>query len=360
MNRNAVFISVAIFALGCSHVGSQFLSKGKPQFRIRNFDDLISVGIESLFPEEVLSDDQMRATIKFRLYPDLKNASNYQVINLAEIGKDSTYLLKANAPTKIFVHGYLAHCDKWLFPKSLIQAYFTQMEEDKSEMNLICLDWGELANPSAIPNPLLYGEVVKNIPMVGEKLAELLATLYQTEIVRDFADVHILGLSLGAHAAGTAGHLLKSNWGINSKIGRITGMDPAGLLFRGDKKPNSEKLDAEDAEFVEVIHTNMGQLGLEGQIGHADFYPNGGKFQHRCYEAHPLAMIAEQVSGKCSHLISATYYRESLSHGKNITACKADSWDHFKSLTRSTGCTERVSFGAECPSTARGQYYLMM
>lgn len=54
---------------------------------------------------------------------------------------------------------------------------------------------------------------------------------------------------------------------------QYTGLDPAGLLFRGDKKTAAEKLDAEDAEFVEVIHTNMGQLGLDGQIGHADFYP---------------------------------------------------------------------------------------
>jgi len=240
-------------------------------------------------------------------------------------------------------------------------AYLTKMEEEKTEMNLICLDWGELANPSAIPNPLLYGEVVKNVPMVGEKLADLLATMYQNEAIRDFSDVHIIGLSLGAHIAGTTGNLLKSNWGINTKIGRITGLDPAGLLYKGNKKPPSEKLDVEDAEFVEVIHTNMGQLGLDGAIGHADFYPNGGKIQHRCYEGHPLAMIAEQVSGKCSHLISATYYRESLAHGKNITACKAENWDNFKSMTRAaSGCPERIPFGAECPSTARGQFYLMM
>ncbi len=51
------------------------------------------------------------------------------------------------------------------------------------------------------------------------------------------------------------------------------GLDPAGLLFRGDKKPATEKLDTDDADFVEVIHTNMGQLGLDGKIGHADFYP---------------------------------------------------------------------------------------
>jgi hypothetical protein len=48
-----------------------------------------------------------------------------------------------------------------------------------------------------------------------------------------------------------------------------------------------------------VIHTNMGQLGLEGKLGHADFYPNGGRIQERCYMfANPIAMIAEQVSGK--------------------------------------------------------------
>lgn len=44
----------------------------RPQFRIRNLDDLISVGIESLFPEEILSDEQMRESVKFRLYHDLK------------------------------------------------------------------------------------------------------------------------------------------------------------------------------------------------------------------------------------------------------------------------------------------------
>lgn len=107
----------------------------------------------------------------------------------------------------------------------ILTAYLKRIEEDNTPMNLICLDWGELANPSALPNPLLYGEVVKNVPMVGEKLADLMATMYQNEIIRDFSDVHVLGLSLGAHIAGNSGHLLKSNWGINTKIGRITGQN---------------------------------------------------------------------------------------------------------------------------------------
>jgi len=31
-----------------------------------------------------------------------------------------------------------------------------------------------------------------------------------------------------------------------------------------------------DATFVDVIHTDGGNLGFARPIGHADFYPNGG------------------------------------------------------------------------------------
>jgi len=90
-------------------------------------------------------------------------------------------------------------------------------------MNILCIDWGTLANPSTLPNPLLYGESVKHTMMVGEKTADFLAALYNKEIVRDFSDVHIIGSSLGSHIAGVAGHKLQTQWGLPSKLGRITG-----------------------------------------------------------------------------------------------------------------------------------------
>ncbi len=52
--------------------------------------------------------------------------------------------------------------------------------------------------------------------------------------------------SLGAHVGGIAGHVLRTDYGINNKIGRITGLDPAGLFYRG-RKAVDEKLDKEDA-----------------------------------------------------------------------------------------------------------------
>lgn len=54
---------------------------------------------------------------------------------------------------------------------------------------------------------------------------------------------------------------------------RITGLDPAGPLFT----PNSTVfLTKEDAEFVDVIHTDAGIYGTSEALASADFYPNDG------------------------------------------------------------------------------------
>ena len=62
-------------------------------------------------------------------------------------------------------------------------------------------------------------------------------------------------------------------------------LDPAGPLFNGASEP--ERLDKTDADFVDVIHTNAGNLftghfGFLDPLGHADFYINGGKEQFGC------------------------------------------------------------------------------
>ncbi|XP_021949169.1 lipase member H [Folsomia candida] len=356
-NRLCVAVCV-VLQIGVTF-SQQSLSGPRPpqKIRITNIEDLINIGFDSLFPEETLTNATAYNSIKFRLYDNTKNISQYKELKIEEIGPES---LKPNVPTKLMVHGFLSSCEKRIFPKSVIQAYFEKIESTKSDMNLICVDWATLANPSALPNPLLYGESVKSTRMVGEKIGEFLATLYKRDVVKDLGTVHIIGSSLGAHVAGIAGHILRSDYGLENKLGRITGLDPAGLFYRG-RKAVDERLDKDDANFVDVIHTNMGQLGLQEIIGHASFYPNGGRYQERCYSfSNPIAMIAEQVSGRCSHLIAATYFKESIIEHTNITACKAESWDNYRALTRTTGCQERVSFGDSCPASARGLFYLMI
>lgn len=52
------------------------------------------------------------------------------------------------------------------------------------------------------------------------------------------------------------------------------GLDPAFPLFEPGSK--SERLNAGDADFVDVIHTDGGIFGYPWPLGHADFFPNGG------------------------------------------------------------------------------------
>jgi len=42
------------------------------------------------------------------------------------------------------------------------------------------------------------------------------------------------------------------------------------------------RININDANFVDIIHTNGNSLGLLKPLGHIDFYPNGGKAQLNC------------------------------------------------------------------------------
>lgn len=65
----------------------------------------------------------------------------------------------------------------------------------------------------------------------------------------------------------------------------VLGLDPAKPEFEGSRA--KDRLDKTDATFVDVIHTNtapflFGGAGYRDQLGHVDFYPNGGEYQPGC------------------------------------------------------------------------------
>lgn len=59
-------------------------------------------------------------------------------------------------------------------------------------------------------------------------------------------------------------------------------LDPAGPSFYDSDLP--DRLDASDALFVDVLHTDGASRIISGfghldELGHVDFYPNGGSAQ---------------------------------------------------------------------------------
>lgn len=102
---------------------------------------------------------------------------------------------------------------------------------------------------------------------MGEEVARFISKLI--DMGADPEHIHLIGHSLGAHVAGAAGKIFKG------RMSRITGLDPALPSFDHYKEAD-QRLDQTDAQFVDIIHTCAGTLGLFAPIGHVDFYPNGG------------------------------------------------------------------------------------
>jgi len=176
-------------------------------------------------------------------------------------------------------------------------------------------------------------------------------------------NVHCIGHSLGAHVCGFSGKV--------TKLGRITGMDPAGPSFRGTTAPN--RLDKTDAAWVDVMHVDQ-LLGIQDAIGHKDFYPNGGAVQPGCFIGKKKREMAEQLyssdnstrgdivfdSLACSHSKVTWYYAESISSTCKFSSIKCTSYDDFKAnkcpCSAVYGCS-RMGHKADL-SKEEGKFYL--
>lgn len=61
---------------------------------------------------------------------------------------------------------------------------------------------------------------------------------------------------------------------------KCSGLDPASPLFNTAK--NDRRIDKDDAEFVDIIHTDSFARGVLRASGHLDHYVNGGVKQPGC------------------------------------------------------------------------------
>ncbi|XP_061681832.1 lipoprotein lipase [Syngnathoides biaculeatus] len=209
----------------------------------------------------------------------------------------------AAAKTFLVVHGWALSgmFESWV--AKLVSALY----ERERLANVIVVDWLRAAQNH-------YVVAAQSTEAVGREVARFIDWIQETTNI-PLDNLHLIGYSLGAHVAGIAGSHA------TNKVGRITGLDPAGPDFEGEHA--RRRLSPDDAAFVDALHTfTRGSLGLsigiQQPVGHVDIYPNGGSFQPGCNLRGALEKIANfgiyaiSDAVKCEHERSIHLFIDSL------------------------------------------------
>ncbi|CAD7079414.1 unnamed protein product [Hermetia illucens] len=235
---------------------------------------------------------------------------------------------------KVLIHGYAGGIKKNQM-KAVEDAYLK-----RRNTNIITVDWGKLA---LLP---CYPTAVINTKHAGDCLSKFLMKIQHHHPSFNIHQIHLVGISLGAHVAGFAGNHIERTSG--KKVDRITGLDAALPLFAN---PNvNMKLDASDANFVDVIHTNMGIFGKMEPSGHVDFYVNGGYLQPACNNSMNTPL--------CSHMMSTIYFAESVHSKFGFWGIRCPSIFQFIFGQCEVGTSiqesDKVLMGEHCPQGQHG------
>ncbi|RWS19265.1 pancreatic lipase-related protein 2-like protein, partial [Leptotrombidium deliense] len=141
------------------------------------------------------------------------------------------------------------------------------------------------------------------------------------------------------------------------QIGRITALDPAGPDFYEDNP--EARLDRSDAAYVDAIHTDYGNvvlegLGLQDTVGMDDFYPNGGYRQPGCGVTKGLFNVLQSGIGEglsktvaCNHQRSWGLFivnPKAMDEHCQYVGYECDSWDKF----REGKCGDCGAQGEQC------------
>ncbi|XP_057297074.1 pancreatic lipase-related protein 2-like [Hydractinia symbiolongicarpus] len=294
------------------------------------------------YPLVQLPEDPKVLNTKFSLFTRL-NKDEGQPLDPLDHAPTNNSNFDGTKKTVIIVHGYIGNSGEyWVQP--LVDALLK-----REQMNVVVVDWKKGA---AFP----YHQAVGNARIIGAQVALLLKGL-QEQTRLDLMNVHCIGFSMGAHVCGFVGRNFARS---NVTIGRISGLDPSAPYY--EFRHADVRLDKTDADFVDVIHTDTKTLLVKGfgtaqELGHLDFYPNGGHDQPNCRNLDNG--VTQYLT--CSHYRAIEYFTESI----NIQNCPSrgypckDYQTFAKGLcTKCTTCPRMGYSAVEYKDSATGVYYL--
>lgn len=293
-------------------------------------------------PAIQLPEHPNKINTKFQLYTH-KNPGKPQLLDPLDPALLNYTNYNGSHPTIMFTHGYLGNSKEfWVLP--LIEALLT-----KGDFNVILVDWSRGAT-------LPYFQAAGNARLVGAQVHLMLKVLHQ-HAGMDFLQAHLIGQGVGAHVMGYAGRNLRRD---GTPLGRISGTDVAGPFF--EYRHEDVRLDETDAEFVDAIHTDTETIKIKGvgtkqNVGHVDFYPNGGTSQPGCWalDKGVVKWIA------CSHYRSMELFIESINSECPFRAYACQNWPDFDkgycSFCPPNGCPSMGWNAIESKGQHHGTFY---
>lgn len=254
-----------------------------------------------------------------------RNADCAQKFSERSLEEQTSYF-NVSLPTKVIIHGYRALGSKPSWVKELAQALLRAQDA-----NVVVVDWVYGAS-------FAYNLVVENYKEVAVQISVLINELQKHGCRLEY--FHFIGVSLGAHVAGFVGTLFEG------KIGRITGLDPAGPMFKG--ADTFDRLDPSDAQFVDAIHTDSDYFGISIPVGHVDFFLNGGKDQTGCARSRFNSMYGYVI---CDHMRALHVYMSALNGSCTLVGVPCSSYEDFLQGQ----CVDCEDFKGSCPSIGLSQ-----
>jgi hypothetical protein len=173
--------------------------------------------------EQNRKSEQIIPTIRFHAFIDGNRNKTIEIKRPFKVGQDLDLICPQSSKPiiKLIVHGFAETWNmsfRWNWVSSLAREMFRSAESER--LCVIAVDWKELARGG--PIIANYWTAIENMKVTGDLMVE-----YFRNNKIDEKKLHCIGFSLGAHMCGIFGKIFYENF--KYKIGRITGLDPAGI-----------------------------------------------------------------------------------------------------------------------------------